>query len=180
MSEKLLEFGKYLRPRKLLKEILSYGLIILVVGFLGNLWMTRNQVSGEPPPLSGQILELRSGERTGRLDLSAYEKPMLLYFFAEWCPICKLQNPVIENIAGDYPVVGIAMQSGDADKVRRYLTQRGLEIPVVNDPRGQISRAYGVNGVPAAFVIGSDGDIRYSTQGYATEAGLRSRLWLAR
>jgi thiol-disulfide isomerase/thioredoxin len=171
---------KHLRPRKLLKEILSYGLIILVVGFLGNLWMTRSQVTGDPPPLSGEILELRSGERLGRLDLSAYDKPMLLYFFAEWCPICKLQNPVIEKIAVDYPVIGVAMQSGDAGKVRRYLTQRGLGIPVVNDPQGRISRAYGVNGVPAAFVIGADGAIRYSTRGYATEAGLRSRLWLAR
>ncbi len=165
---------------RLLRELLSYALIVALAGFFGNLWMTRDQATGKPPPLSGQIVDPGSGERTGRLDLAAWDKPMLLYFFAEWCPICKLQNPVIDKIADDYPVVGIAMQSGDAEKIRRYLQQRGLNIPVVNDPSGRISRAYGVNGVPAAFVIGSDGEIRYSTRGYATEAGLRSRLWLAR
>ena len=162
-----------------MRELLSYALVIAVAGFLGNLWMTRDQVTGKPPPLSGQIIDPLSGERTGRLDLAAWDKPMLLYFFAEWCPICKLQNPVIDNLSDDYPVVGIAMQSGDAEQIRRYLNERGLSIPVVNDPSGSISRAYGVNGVPAAFVIGPDGEIRYSTQGYATEAGLRSRLWLA-
>ena len=172
----------YLDPRFLLREMVLYALMFLVVGFLANLWMTRDQVSGQPPELAGQIIEPEgfTPARPGRLDLSAYDKPMLLYFFAEWCPICKLQNPVIAAIAEDYPVIGVAIQSGDAARVRDYLQQRGLEIPVVNDPQGRISRAYGVDGVPAAFVIGPDGRIRHSTQGYATEAGLRSRLWLAR
>jgi len=173
---------RYLDPRFLLREIALYALLLLVVGFLANLWMTRNQVTGRPPELSGQVIEPDGSApaRLGRLDLSAYDKPMLLYFFAEWCPICKLQNPVIAAIAEDYPVIGVAMQSGDAGRVRDYLQRRGLDIPVINDPRGRISRAYGVSGVPAAFVIGADGRIRHSTQGYATEAGLRSRLWLAR
>ncbi|HHJ14417.1 MAG TPA: protein disulfide oxidoreductase [Gammaproteobacteria bacterium] len=179
-SKTTLEKGRILS--RLLREVVLYGLVLLVAGFLGNLWMTRGQVSGAPPGLSGQIVQpdrVAGGTTAGRLDLAAYDKPMLLYFFAEWCPICKLQNPVIENIAEDYPVIGVAMQSGDAGKIRRYLEQRGLNIPVVNDPSGRISRSYGVNGVPAAFVIGPDGEIRYSTRGYATEAGLRSRLWLA-
>ncbi len=170
---------KWLDPRYLLRELAIYGLILLLAGFLGNLWMTRNQVTGEPPPLSGQIIEPAAGEYRGRLDLAANEKPMLLYFFAEWCPVCKLQNPVIERIAADYPVIGVAMQSGSAEKLRRYLTERGLNIRVVNDPDGRISREWGVDGVPAAFVIGAEGEIAYSTRGYATEAGLRSRLWLA-
>ena len=169
-------------PKRLLREVALYGTVLLVAGFIGNLWMTRNQVSGVPPGLSGPIIQpgtLSDGASAGRLDLAAYDKPMLLYFFAEWCPVCKLQNPVIESIAEDYPVIGVAMQSGDVGKVRRYLRQRGLQIPVVNDPSGRISRSYGVDGVPAAFVIGPDGKIRYSTRGYATEAGLRGRLWLA-
>lgn len=170
---------KWLKPRPLLREAALYGLVLLAAGFLTNLWMTRNQVSGEPPSLSGQIIEPMAGEYRGRLDLAAYEKPMLLYFFAEWCPICRLQNPVIERLAKDYPVIGVAMQSGSAGKLRRYLDEAGLAIRVINDPDGRISREWGVNGVPAAFIIGPDGTVAYSTRGYATEAGLRGRLWLA-
>lgn len=171
--------GQMLKSKRLIREIAGYALALVVVGYIGNLWMTREQVSGKPPELVGQLIEPGVGRRDGLLDLAAYDKPMLLYFFAEWCPICKLQNPVISKLARDYPVVGVAMRSGDGQQVRAWLEQRGLDLPVVNDPQGRISRTYGVNGVPAAFIIGPDGQIASSTRGYATEAGLRSRLWLA-
>jgi len=38
------------------RELLLYALIFLLVGYVGNLWMTRNQVRGSAPPISGQDL----------------------------------------------------------------------------------------------------------------------------
>ena len=107
------------------------------------------------------------------------KSPVLIYFFAEWCPICKVQHSVIENINEDYQVIGVAMQSGSLDIVKKYVNDNGITFNVVNDESGTISSDFGVNGVPASFIVDSQGIIQYSTRGYATEAGLRSRLWLA-
>ncbi len=159
-----------------LKTFAVYLIIFVIGGFLGNLWMTRDQAAGPAPEIVGPNLEAQ----LQRIDLSDPNSPRLLYFFAEWCPICRAQNSVINNIHSSVPVLGIAMQSGTTQRVRRYAGEQELAFPVVNDESGQISRAYGVNGVPAVFILDSRGQIAFSTRGYATELGLRSRLWLTR
>jgi len=165
---------KKLASRRSLKIVIVYGLIFLGSGFLGNLWMTRDQISGPLPQfealdLSGAPVRLEPGSG----------KPLLLYFFAEWCPICKLQNPVILALQQDYAVLGIAMQSGNNSSVKQYIADQDIGFRVINDENGQISRSFRVNGVPAAFIVNPKGLIQYSTRGYSSEIGLRSRLWLS-
>jgi predicted transcriptional regulator len=48
------------------------------------------------------------------------------------------------------------------------------------DEDGAVAAAWGVRGVPTAFVVDGDGQIRYVTTGVTTRWGLRLRLWLAR
>ena len=160
--------------RRSLKLLLVYALIFVGSAFLGNLWMTRDQISGPLPAFNAVDL---SGD-TVQFD-SISGKPLLLYFFAEWCPICKLQNPVISALRQDYAVLGVAMQSGDDAIVKQYMADQDIGFRVINDEDGQISRSFRVNGVPAAFIVNPDGLIQYSVRGYSSELGLRSRLWLS-
>jgi len=160
--------------RRSLKLLLVYALIFVGSAFLGNLWMTRDQISGPLPAFNAVDL---SGD-TVQFD-SISGKPLLLYFFAEWCPICKLQNPVISALQQDYAVLGVAMQSGDDAIVKQYMADQDIGFRVINDEDGQISRSFRVNGVPAAFIVNPDGLIQYSVRGYSSELGLRSRLWLS-
>ncbi len=162
-----------------LRTPLVYLLIFVLLGFIANQWMTRDQLQGKVPALmlqdlNGDTLALDSSSRA-----SAGAGPRVLYFFAEWCPVCKLQNPVISALADDYEVIGVSMQSGEDERVREYLAQQGMEMRVINDEYGEISHSFGVNGVPSVFIVDRSGSIQYSTRGYATGAGLRSRLWLA-
>ncbi|MBC8211316.1 MAG: protein disulfide oxidoreductase [Gammaproteobacteria bacterium] len=173
--------------RRGLKLLLVYGLIFVGSGFLGNLWMTRDQISGVLPQitsvdLSGTVVRLGYGSAPGEAIVLAdanLEKPLLVYFFAEWCPICKLQNGAISDLQPDYSVLGIAMQSGNDASVKQYMADQDIGFRVINDETGQISRLFHVNGVPAAFIVNQNGLIQYSTRGYASELGLRSRLWLS-
>jgi len=165
------------------RELALYALIFFVASLIGNGWMTRHQVAGQAPQLnrstlSGERIELVRNARDGQLN--PFPQTTLLYFFADWCPICKLQNDTIAGIAASHRVIGIAMQSGDDGRVNAYARQHGLNFPLINDRDGSLSRAYGVNGVPATVIVDRQGKIRFSTQGYATSAGLLSRLWLAR
>ena len=167
-----------LRARLLrwLRSVFFYALLLLLGGVVGNIWMTRNQASGTAPVIAGVSL---NGQHT-EIEYASFERPLLVYFFADWCPICKLQNSAIESIASDYPVVGVAMQSGDLNNVKAYVAAEQLALDVINDDTGRLSQGFSVNGVPAAFIIDKHGQILSSTRGYTNQWSLRARLLMAR
>jgi thiol-disulfide isomerase/thioredoxin len=158
---------------KWLRSLAGYFLLVVIISFIANLWLTRNQAQGVAPEISG----LQTDGRPLAIKYDQYKKPLIVYFFADWCPICKFQHPVINSIAEDYPVIGIAMQSGENRQLSQYLKQHEITLPVINDSDSSISQAFGVQGVPATFVINNIGEITFSTRGYLSKAGLLARLW---
>lgn len=167
--------GRLLGLIRWMRTLFIYALILVLTSFVANLWLTRNQAEGTAPLLQGQQLD----GNWVKINYSDYAKPLVLYFFADWCPICRFQHPVISSVAQDYPVIAIAMQSGDHQQVRQYLEQQGLALQVINDVDSSISSSFGVQGVPATFIIRNDHTIAFSTRGYVSEPGLLSRIWLA-
>jgi thiol-disulfide isomerase/thioredoxin len=102
---------------------------------------------------------------------------VLVHFWATWCAVCRLGNGAIEAVARDHRVITVALQSGDAAEIRRYLASEGLAFDVVPDETGALARGWGVPGVPATFVLDPAGRVAFSTLGLTTEWGLRARLW---
>jgi thiol-disulfide isomerase/thioredoxin len=139
-------------------------------------WLARDLARGAAPPLPAPDLAARGAPPDGQ----ALERPALVYFWATWCPTCDLQGGAVSRIARDHPVVTVALQSGGAGEVRSHLAAAGLDFPVVLDPGGRMAAAWGVQGVPAAFVVLPGGEIRFAERGYRTGPGLRARLWWAR
>ncbi len=145
--------------------------VIVVAGIRA--WQQRDMVSGIAPPLQGITL-------AGMRYKLPTQKPVLVHFWATWCPICRTEQGAIQAIAHDHPqVITVAMQSGTAIEVTRFMREQGLSFPALNDSDGSISHAWGVNAVPASFIISPDGKIRFVEVGYTTGIGLRFRLWLA-
>ena len=105
--------------------------------------------------------------------------PVLLYFWATWCPVCDLQKGSVESISHDYPVLTIASWSEGETEVNTYMRDNGLTFPVMLDDGGQLAQDFGLQGVPASFILSPSGEIKYVETGYTTEAGLRFRLWLS-
>ena len=139
-------------------------------------WQQRDIVSGAAPALQGVLLDGKP------LSMSSVEagKPVLVHFWATWCPICKTEQGSIEALAGDhFNVITVAMQSGTSDSVAKFMAEQKLSFPVLNDADGAISASWGVHAVPASFIVDSDGEIRFVEIGFTTELGLRLRLWLA-
>lgn len=158
------------------RRLLRWGaeIVLLLAVYLGvHAWLSRDLALGPAPPLAGPLLE---GGSPAPLAGGA---PVLVHFWATWCPVCRLEQESIESIAGDHPVITVALRSGSDGEVAAYLHDRDLRLPVRNDPDGLIAGAWGVSAVPATFVV-RDGIIRYRERGFTTEAGLRLRLWLAR
>lgn len=151
------------------------NIALILVIFAGiQWWKTRPLASGTAPTLEGVTLD---GEP---IDLTAMRgAPVMVHFWASWCPICKAMDGTVESIAKDHQVVTVAMESGDPDAVRRSMARDGLDFIVVPDPYGKIAGRWGVPGVPATFILDGEGAISASTIGFSTEPGLRARLWAA-
>lgn len=149
--------------------------LVLVVVVLGiRTYMQRELVSGAAPPITGTLLD---GSQFAAQQLQG--KPALIYFWATWCPICRAEIGAINAVAADYPVLSVAMQSGADAEVAAYVAEEQVRFPVLNDPAGVWARRYGVQGVPASFIVNGDGEIEFVEVGYTTGWGLRWRLWWA-
>ncbi len=169
------ETGEKVRRRRprWLRWSVDLLLIVLVIAAV-QWWQARDLVEGSAPPLTGLMVD------GAPYQLDPAQGPTLVHFWAEWCPICRFEQDSIERIASDWPVMTVATTSGSADEVAAYLQEHGLTMPVLLDEAGQLAQAWGVNGVPASFIIDRDGAIAHAAMGYSTEWGLRLRLWLAR
>lgn len=162
------------RIKKHLPKLLLELAVLLVFVVALEAFLTRDAVSGKAPAFEGVTI---SGEPFALASLEG--SPAVVHFWATWCPVCNLEQGMIDSLASDYPVITVAMQSGEAQEVLAYLQEQGVDYPVVNDPQGQLSSRYGVTGVPASFVLDGKGEVRFVTRGYTSGPGMRLRLWLA-
>ncbi len=148
--------------------------MVLVIFFGVQWYQSRPLVSGDAPLLAAVSV---SGERVDLLDLRG--EPVLVHFWASWCPTCKLEEGSIDALSRDYQVVTVAMQSGGAREIADYLRGRDLGFDAIADPDGEIANGWGVRGVPASFVLDARGEIRFRAVGYTPGIGLRGQLWAA-
>ncbi|MCK5917289.1 MAG: protein disulfide oxidoreductase [Cocleimonas sp.] len=148
-------------------------IVMLIIAFRS--WQQRSMVSGVAPEIQGVLMD---GTIT---ELKKYRgKPVLLHFWATWCPFCKLEEGSITGIAKDWPVLTIAYQSGDKANIEKYLKKQGLESwSVISDPESRLAKLYGVTGVPTSFILDANGNIRFREVGMTSAWGLRARLWYA-
>ena len=162
------------RGRRLRSLLIQVGLALAVFVAV-RMWMARDMVEGPAPEFEALLLD---GTPVTLADYA--DEPMLLHFWATWCPICRLEEGEIVRLSESHPVLTVAMQSGVEEEVLEHLNERERELAVVNDPDGALSARYNVSGVPATFIINPDGEIVFRKQGYAPPLELRLRLWLAR
>lgn len=149
------------------------ALLLLAILAAITAWQNSGLVSGAAPPLAGVRTD------GSQAKLGAGGTATLVVFWATWCPICKSEAGNIESVARDWPVISVAMQSGNLKEVAEYLAERGLKVPAIEDDDSNIADAWRVRGVPTHFVVDAAGNIRFRVVGYATTWGLRARLWWA-
>jgi thiol-disulfide isomerase/thioredoxin len=153
-------------------EALVIGTIVVGV----QLWQARGLPEGPAPALAGTLLDGRQASLAGTV-AAAGGKPVLVAFWAIWCSICKAEAGNLDDLSSDTPFLGVAMQSGSDGDVKRYLADRHHRFPTINDPDGRLAATWKVAGVPTHFIVDGHGNIRFRVVGYASEWGLRARLW---
>jgi thiol-disulfide isomerase/thioredoxin len=153
------------------------GMLLLVVLMYAGvrLWQGIGVEPYPAPPLAGTLLD--GSEYSLERESS---KPRLVYFWASWCPICKVQQGAIDALMRDHDVITVAsLKSGTVPEVRQYLTQASLNWRVLNDPENELARTWKVRGVPKMYIVDRRGLVRFQISGYTSGIELRARLWFA-
>ena len=93
------------------------------------------------------------------------KKPVLLVFWATWCPECKTASPVINALHGGPDGEKMQILALDyretQERVAAAVKSLGIRYPVLLDEQGRVARAFGVVGIPTYVLIGRDGTVVY-------------------
>ena len=93
------------------------------------------------------------------------KEPVLLVFWATWCPECRAAIPEINAfttgpLAGKLQVLGLDFRES-REKVAQAVKSRGIRYPVLLDLRGQVAKAYEIVGIPTYVLIDRRGNVVY-------------------
>ncbi len=96
-------------------------------------------------------------------------KVVLVNFWATWCEPCRNEMPTMEKLReklADKPFVVLAVNVDEPEaRIRKFLSILPLSFPVLLDHEGKLTRAWKVRVLPASFLVGPDGRVRYSVIG---------------
>jgi len=156
------------------RELLMLLLMVLAIAAAMD-WLRAPQA---PTAFDSQMLATLDGESVSLAQLSR-ERPLLVYFWASWCGVCRFTTPDVAQLQAEGGnVLTVALRSGDDGQVAQWLARKRLSLPVVNDSRGELSAQWQV-GVTPTFVVISQGKVVQSTTGWTSYWGLKLRLWWA-
>jgi cytochrome c biogenesis protein CcmG, thiol:disulfide interchange protein DsbE len=171
------------------RTVWNAGLVLILFVGLGWIWANRlpggERAAGRalpPAPAIGHpapdfTLSTLDGEAFTLAELRG--TPVVLNFWASWCPPCLAEMPELESAsqryAGQVAIIGVN-QAERPHIVQRFISRMELTFPIPLDVDAAVSRKYLIRSLPTTFFIDADGIIRLVQIGPLTEATLAQAL----
>ncbi len=166
-----------------------------LVGGIGGVLLGRHFATPSAPPLPQGTLVLEEGAKRPdaelrRLDgstvkLSDFDgRPLLINFWAPWCPPCIEELPLLDALhqrsgADGLQVIGIALD--DPAAVEKFLGELPVEFPMFLAQPGRVDLSTTLGNansvLPYSVLIDAEGHIAKRKFGAFSEASLRE--WVA-
>ena len=112
-----------------------------------------------------------------------FGKPIVLNFWATWCPPCQMEMPHLEEAYARYGeqvefmLVDVTDGTEDtSETVAAFIEENGYSFPVYLDPLLDATRAYSVYSIPMTVFIDADGVISSTYVGSITAELLEERI----
>ena len=104
-----------------------------------------------------------------------FGKPIVVNFWATWCPFCVQELPLFDKYAkeysGDIDFMIVDLADGYRETIemaKKYVADYGYSFPVYFDTTGGSMYAYGITGIPVTLFIDSDGNLMTQQIGRAS------------
>ncbi|HUC36451.1 MAG TPA: TlpA disulfide reductase family protein [Acidimicrobiales bacterium] len=89
--------------------------------------------------------------------------PVILNFFASWCPDCRQELAAVSNVAradaGKVSVVGVDSNESSVATATRLLGEANAAYPVALDNNATVATAYLVQALPVTYFLDADGRV---------------------
>jgi thiol-disulfide isomerase/thioredoxin len=147
---------------------LSFGVFLLVLSLVSSAGVAAVELKpwagGATPPLALDDLAGR------RHDLADYRgKVVLVNFWATWCEPCRAEMPSIDRLRRSLqgrPFEVLAVNLAEPlSRIEKYVATLPLGFPLLRDRDNSTSKAWKARMLPASYLVGRDGRIRYVAYG---------------
>ncbi len=112
-----------------------------------------------------------------------FGKPIVLNFWASWCPPCKAELPDFEAACKKYEgkVVFLMVNLTDGQRetveiAKSFIATEGYTFPVYFDTNYEASYKYGLSSIPQTFFIGEDGEVVAKATGMISASQLEQGI----
>jgi len=165
---------------KVTKKLISNSIFIIAVALLlyapSREWLMR-QIAFSP---SIKNIEERvaigsynwdlKGLNTPSINFKEFEgKVIFVNFWATWCPPCRAEMPMIQNLYNDYKekVAFVFVTDESWEKVEKYYTKNNYNLPTYNSLSSPPKKFTETNSIPASYLIDRNGKVVISKVGAA-------------
>jgi cytochrome c biogenesis protein CcmG/thiol:disulfide interchange protein DsbE len=103
-----------------------------------------------------------------KVSLSDYQgRPVILHFWATWCPYCKKLQPKLVELEKKYnntgiEIVAISFNEDEGVNPQDSINQRGYKFITAVEGE-KVAQQYGVKGTPTTFFINRSGNIIFKS-----------------
>lgn len=179
------------------KSLIIWGIVfslLLAIAFLAY-----NYLSKEYTPIEVDIVNEEKEEKIEKekasdftvidnvgneVKLSDYfGKPIVVNFWATWCPPCKSELPYFDKMYQEYDdeveflMVNLTDGKSDTvDSVKSFISQYDYKFPVYFDTMFEAAYAYNLYAIPRTVFIDKDGNINASFSGAISEKKLKENI----
>ncbi len=166
---------------------LTAGLLIgLAIGFFASSMLTKGSSQASDPgsalPAKGmKLADFELKDLDGNVvKLSQFAgRPVLLNFWASWCPPCKAEMPLLQSVqekhSKDLVVIGVDEQELP-ETAKAFIDENHLTILFLIDQTGDVSGQYHVRALPTTLFLDANGVLRAQHIGQMNEAQLDGYL----
>ena len=160
------------RNRRRTITLIVFAIIAVLAGLFGLFTLlpssTSSSAGGVPigAVAPAFVLPIYGGGGSGSIDLHALRgHPVLLNFWSESCPPCRIEMPYLEHTYtqyaahGEFTLLGID-QADPKEDISPFGKAYVITYPLLFDPGGTVNTAYVVTAIPTTYFIDSTGIVR--------------------
>ncbi len=137
-----------------------------------------SSVAADNEPAPHFQAKTTSGEKFSNASIKG--KIVLLQFWTTWCPYCRGEQKIVDQLQQEFADQGLIVLAVDVGegkkKVQKYLEENPRQCRIVLTEDTNLAAMYAANNYPIYVVINRDGNIAAEQRGAGGERALRAML----